>query len=47
MAATAVTMARLGVSDPDSWDATSWASDAVPRLAYGLTAYGGLAAMSR
>jgi hypothetical protein len=47
MAATDVSMARLGVSDPSGWDAASWASDAVPHLAFGAVAYGTLAAMSR
>jgi hypothetical protein len=46
MAATDLTMARLGVSDPSSWDAASWASDAVPHLAFGAVAYGTLAAMT-
>jgi hypothetical protein len=44
MLATDLPMARLGVTDPGSWDAVSWASDAVPHLAYGAVAYGGLAA---
>jgi hypothetical protein len=44
MLATDLTMARLGVSDPGSWDAASWASDAVPHLAYGAVTYGALAA---
>ena len=39
-------MARLGVSDPTEWDAASWASDAVPHLAFGAVTYGALAAMS-
>ena len=47
MAATDLTMARLGVSDPRSWDATAWASDAIPHLAFGATTYATLAAMSR
>jgi hypothetical protein len=47
MAATDVSMARLGVSDPSGWDAASWASDAVPHLAFGAVAYGTLAALSR
>ncbi|MEP7025082.1 MAG: hypothetical protein ABJB47_15075 [Actinomycetota bacterium] len=44
MLATDLTMARLGITDPGSWDAASWASDAVPHLAYGAVAYGALAA---
>jgi hypothetical protein len=39
MAATDVTGARLGVSDPRSWDAKSWLSDAVPHLAYGAVTW--------
>jgi uncharacterized membrane protein len=35
MAATDVPVALLGISDPRSWSATDWASDAVPHLAYG------------
>ncbi|MFH9400399.1 hypothetical protein [Streptomyces sp. NPDC017638] len=40
MAATDLPMARLGVSDPKSWSATDWVSDAVPHLMYGLVTYG-------
>lgn len=29
-------MAALGVTDPRSWPAASWASDLIPHLAYGL-----------
>lgn len=36
LAAGAAAMAALGVSDPRSWSATAWLSDAVPHLAYGL-----------
>ncbi|HMG63453.1 MAG TPA: hypothetical protein VK599_10940 [Streptosporangiaceae bacterium] len=43
MLATDLPMARLGVADPGSWDAASWASDAVPHLAYGGVTYGALA----
>ncbi len=39
MAASDVPMARLGVSDPRSWSATDWISDALPHLAYGLAVY--------
>lgn len=28
-------MTALGITDPRTWDATSWASDVVPHLAYG------------
>jgi hypothetical protein len=27
----------LGVTDPTSWDRTSWVSDIVPHLVYGFT----------
>ncbi len=36
MAGTDVPMAALGVSDPRTWAAKDWLSDAVPHLAYGL-----------
>lgn len=39
MAATDVGMYRLGVSDPKSWDASAWLSDAVPHLAYGAVTW--------
>ena len=29
-------MTLLGITDPRTWDAASWASDVVPHLAYGL-----------
>src|SRR5690348_11804704 len=35
MAGSALPMAVTGVTDPWSWDATSWASDVVPHIAYG------------
>jgi len=35
MAGSALPMAVTGVTDPRSWDATSWASDVVPHIAYG------------
>jgi hypothetical protein len=35
MAATDAASAALGVTDPRTWSATSWLSDAVPHLAYG------------
>jgi hypothetical protein len=40
MAANDWSMARLRVSDPRTWSATDWLSDAVPHLAYGLVTYG-------
>lgn len=36
MAGTDAPMAALGVTDPGSWAAKDWLSDAVPHLAYGL-----------
>ncbi|MCL2734835.1 MAG: hypothetical protein FWE15_33080 [Actinomycetia bacterium] len=36
MAAADVPLAALGISDPRTWSATDWISDAVPHLAYGL-----------
>lgn len=36
MVGTDAPMAGLGVTDPTSWDAASWLSDAVPHLVYGL-----------
>jgi len=45
MAATDGGMARLGVTDPSEWDAASWASDAVPHLAFGAVTYAALAVM--
>jgi uncharacterized membrane protein len=42
MLATDMTTAALGVSDPRTWDATSWLSDAVPHLAFGAVVYAAL-----
>ena len=39
MAATDFSMFKLGVTDPRSWDAPSWLSDAVPHLAYGMVTW--------
>jgi hypothetical protein len=35
MAGSVMPLAATGVTDPRSWDASSWASDVVPHLAYG------------
>ena len=43
MLASDLPLTRLGIADPASWDAVSWASDAVPHLAYGAVTYGALA----
>ncbi|MFF9125542.1 hypothetical protein ACF09J_19940 [Streptomyces sp. NPDC014889] len=40
MAATDLPMAGLGLSDPTSWPARDWLSDAVPHLLYGLVTHG-------
>ena len=47
MAGSNAPMARLGISDPKTWSATDWASDAVPHLAYGLATAGVLHAIER
>ncbi|MGC5361693.1 hypothetical protein ACPXCE_08375 [Streptomyces sp. DT24] len=39
MAATDAPMAGLKVSDPRTWSATDWVSDAVPHLVHGLVTY--------
>jgi hypothetical protein len=36
MAASDLSIARSGVSDPKTWTATDWLSDLIPHLAYGL-----------
>ncbi len=36
MAASDVPLATSGVSNPKTWSASSWASDAIPHLIYGL-----------
>jgi hypothetical protein len=35
MAASDGTMAALGLTEPRKWDASTWATDVVPHLAYG------------
>ncbi|MFB7657451.1 MULTISPECIES: hypothetical protein [unclassified Streptomyces] len=40
MGLTDAPIAGLGVSDPRTWSARDWASDAVPHLVYGLVTYG-------
>jgi hypothetical protein len=47
MLATDATLAKLGLTDPRSWDATTWLSDAGPHLAFGIVTYSALAAMTR
>jgi uncharacterized membrane protein len=44
MLATDLATARLGVSDPRTWDAGSWLSDIVPHLAFGAVVYAALPA---
>jgi hypothetical protein len=43
MAITDISMSRLGVSDPRSWHAAAWLSDAIPHLAFGATTWALLA----
>ena len=47
MAATDASMARLGLTDPKSWSAEDWLSDALPHLAYGAAATYTLRAAAR
>ena len=47
MASTAVSMARLGVSDPRTWSADDWLSDLAPHLAYGAVTYATLEGLDR
>jgi hypothetical protein len=47
MAATDVSLTRLGLTDPKEWDATAWLSDAGPHLAFGVITYAALRAMTR
>jgi uncharacterized membrane protein len=42
MLVTDLTTAWLGVSDPRTWDASSWLSDVVPHLAFGAVVYAAL-----
>ena len=44
MAASDVPLAVLGVSDPRTWSAVDWVSDAVPHLVYGVTTHATLVA---
>jgi uncharacterized membrane protein len=46
MAASDVPLGALGVSDPRTWSATDWVSDALPHLVYGLTTHATLTAAS-
>jgi hypothetical protein len=39
MAASNAPLTILGATDPRTWSAEAWVSDAVPHLAYGITAY--------
>lgn len=47
MAGSDVPMAKLGLTDPGSWSAQAWVSDAGPHLAYGLTTVLTLRALRR
>jgi hypothetical protein len=39
MALSDIPLALLGISDPGSWKAEDWASDAIPHLIYGVVTY--------
>jgi hypothetical protein len=39
MAVTNASLRRLGVSDPATWDAAAWLSDAIPHLAFGIATW--------
>jgi hypothetical protein len=47
MAATDLSMAALKVSDPRTWSAADWMSDAVPHLAFGAVVCATLKAIDR
>ncbi|MGW0499315.1 hypothetical protein ACWD0Z_28970 [Streptomyces sp. NPDC003007] len=45
MAGSDVPATALRVTDPSSWDVSSWLSDIAPHLAYGITTAGELDAL--
>jgi hypothetical protein len=47
MAASNVSMAALGVTNPRTWSTADWLSDAVPHLAYGAVVHANLRAFER
>lgn len=47
MAGSNIPMTALGVTDPRSWDATSWVSDIIPHLAYGAVTTAVLTALNK
>jgi hypothetical protein len=47
MAASNVSMTRLGVTDPKEWGAAGWLSDALPHLAYGAVTVATLHGLDR
>lgn len=47
MAGSNIPMTALGVTDPRTWDATSWVSDIIPHLAYGAVTTGVLTALHK
>jgi hypothetical protein len=47
MAATDLSMVKLGVTDPSSWSAADWASDAAPHLVFGAVTVGTLRLLGR
>jgi hypothetical protein len=46
MAASDIPLVKLGLTATKDWSTTDWASDIVPHLAFGITAYATLAATS-
>lgn len=46
MAGSNIPMTALGVTDPRTWDASSWVSDVIPHFAYGTVTAAVLAALT-
>jgi hypothetical protein len=47
MVAANAPLRRMGLTDPATWSAADWASDALPHLAYGIVTYAALAQNGR
>jgi hypothetical protein len=47
MAASDGTMTALGLTDPRTWDARTWAADVIPHLVYGAVTVLALRALDR
>ena len=47
MASTGISMTALKVTDPRTWSAADWLSDAIPHLVYGAVTYATLDALDR